>query len=92
LAATVIDVSDSGHFSVFTQLEFLKYDFDIDLRLVSPVVSHGYQRAYADALASGAKLPPLDIEKTTAQLAAGIRYYDGAKKAWVNGWARSNPR
>jgi hypothetical protein len=91
-AAFSLDPGPSGDFSAYTQLEFLKFDFGPDMKLLAPVVSHSFQRAYAEALAAGAKLPALDVDKVAAELAANIRYYDGAMKAWVNRWARSNPR
>jgi len=91
-AASLIDPGPSGSFTTVTQFDFLKFDFDADIRLLAPVPSHTFQRGYAEALSNGAKLPPLDVRRVAAELAAGIRYYDGAAKGWVDHWARSNPR
>jgi hypothetical protein len=91
-AAFPIDVASSGRFSTITQFDYLKFDFGPDLKMLAPVVSHSFRRAYADALDKGAKLPPLDVERLTAELTAGILYYDGKTQTWVNRWARSNPR
>ena len=92
VAALRLDILKSGSIWVHIDVDGASYHFDFQGRLQSIVLGDNFERTYQTAVKSGL-LPRLpDYARLNDDLAAGIRYYDGRTKSWVDRWALSNPR
>ena len=67
------------------------YDFDKEMNPPQITLTDSLSAAYREALQKKLIPPPFDREALKKELAAGVLYYDGQTKAWVNHRAMANP-
>ena len=70
--------------------QFIWYDFDEEMNPSQITVTDRYAEAFNEAVRNGLLAPPLDRPALIKELAAGILYYDGQGRTWVNRRSRAD--
>ena len=86
-----IQLMENGYFVAATKREYVWYYFDRDMNLSQVAITDVYAEAFESAVRKNLLAPPLDRLALAKELAAGVLYYDGESKTWVNHRAMANP-
>jgi len=79
-----VRVTRNSHLVALSANQFIWYDFDEEMRPPQITVTDSYAAAHREAVQKGLTFHPLDREALKKDLEAGVLYYDGASKSWVN--------
>ena len=81
---TQVRATKYSHLVALTINQFIWYDFDREMQPPQITVTDSYVNAHREAVRNGLLSGPLDLKALKKELAAGVLYYDGESKTWVN--------